>query len=132
MDSLKIKNVTYSLHGWQASFLEAVLARGGRRLAPVIEGAWRRGSRLDGWDECFDLNRWLDAFEECGVDPAFYANRELGENEITPWDHIFSGVTKQYLRSEYERSLRGEPTPDCKAGCRNCGALSLTGVKCDV
>src|SRR5699024_2425068 len=100
--------------------------------APVIEGAWRRGSRLDGWDECFDLNRWLDAFEECGVDPAFYANRELGENEITPWDHIFSGVTKQYLRSEYERSLRGEPTPDCKAGCRNCGALSLTGVKCDV
>lgn len=132
MDSLKIKNVTYSLHGWQASFLEAVLARGGRRLAPVIEGAWRRGSRLDGWDECFDLNRWLEAFEECGVDPAFYANRALGEHEITPWDHIFSGVTKQYLRGEYERSLRGEPTPDCKAGCRNCGALSLTGVKCDV
>ena len=89
MDSLKIKNVTYSLHGWQASFLEAVLARGGR-VCTVIEGAWRRGSRLDGWDECFDLNRWLDAFEECGADPAFYANRELGENEITPWDHIFS------------------------------------------
>lgn len=132
MDSLKIKNVTYSLHGWQASFLEAVLARGGRRLAPVIEGAWRRGSRLDGWDECFDLNRWLESFKECGIDPAFYANRTLGEHEITPWDHIFSGVTKSYLRREYERSLQGLPTPDCKAGCSGCGALSLTGGKCDV
>lgn len=132
MDSLKIKNVTYSLHGWQASFLEAVLARGGRRLAPVVEGAWRRGSRLDGWDECFELNRWLESFEECGIDPAFYANRTLGEHEITPWDHIFSGVTKGYLRREYERSLAGLPTPDCKAGCNGCGALSLTGGKCDV
>ncbi len=132
MDSLKIKNVTYSLHGWRASFLEAVLARGGRRLAPVIEGAWCRGSRLDGWDECFDLNRWLEAFEECGIDPAFYANRTLGEQEVTPWDHIFSGVTKDYLRREYDRSLEGLPTPDCKTRCNGCGALSLTGGKCDV
>ena len=132
MDSLKIKNVTYSLHGWQASFLEAVLARGSRRLAPVIEGAWRRGSRLDGWDECFDLGRWSEAFAECGVDPAFFANRELGSGEITPWDHIFSGVTKNYLRREYERSLQGLTTPDCKAQCGGCGALTLTGGKCDV
>ncbi len=132
MDALKIKNVTYSLHGWKASFLEAVLARGSRRLAPVIEGAWRRGSRLDGWDECFDLDHWTQAFAECGVDPAFYANRTMGKEEIMPWDHIFSGVTKGYLRREYDRSLQGLPTPDCRISCGGCGALSLTGGKCDV
>ena len=133
MDSLKIKNVTYSLHNFDSGFIEAVLARGDRKLSYVLEKAWEKGSRLDGWDECYSLDRWMSAFEECGIDPAFYANRSPEKDEILPWDHIFSGVTKSYLWSEYQNGINGNATPDCKAGCRGCGALSLTGGgKCDV
>ena len=132
MDSLKIKNVTYSIHDYRTSMLEAVLARGDRRLSAVLERAWQLGCRLDGWDENFDYAAWMQAFSDCGVDPAFYANRELKREEILPWDHISSGVTKAYLYSELEQARRGIATPDCKAGCRGCGALSLTGGKCDV
>lgn len=132
MDSLKIKNVTYSIHDYRTSMLEAVLARGDRRLSAVLERAWQLGCRLDGWDENFDYDAWMQAFSDCGVDPAFYANRALEREEMLPWDHISSGVTKAYLYSELEQARRGIATPDCKAGCRGCGALSLTGGKCDV
>ena len=132
MDSLRIKNVTYSIHDYRTSMLEAVLARGDRRLSVVLERAWKLGCRLDGWDENFDYAAWMQAFSDCGVDPAFYANRELEREETLPWDHISSGVTKAYLYSELEQARRGIATPDCKAGCRGCGALSLTGGKCDV
>ena len=132
MDSLKIKNVTYSIHDYRTSMLEAVLARGDRRLSAVLERAWKLGCRLDGWDENFDYAAWMQAFSDCGVDPAFYANRELEREETLPWDHISSGVTKAYLYSELDQARRGIATPDCKAGCRGCGALSLTGGKCDV
>ena len=132
MDSLKIKNVTYSIHDYRTSMLEAVLARGDRRLSAVLERAWQLGCRLDGWDENFDYAAWMQAFSDCGVDPAFYANRALEREEMLPWDHISSGVTKAYLYSELEQARRGIATPDCKAGCRGCGALSLTGGKCDV
>ena len=132
MDSLKIKNVTYSIHDYRTSMLEAVLARGDRRLSAVLERAWKLGCRLDGWDENFDYAARMQAFSDCGVDPAFYANRELEREETLPWDHISSGVTKAYLYSELEQARRGIATPDCKAGCRGCGALSLTGGKCDV
>ena len=132
MDSLKIKNVTYSIHDYRTSMLEAVLARGDRRLSAVLERAWQLGCRLDGWDENFDYAAWMQAFSDCGVDPAFYANRALEREEMLPWDHISSGVNKAYLYSELEQARRGIATPDCKAGCRGCGALSLTGGKCDV
>ena len=132
MDSLKIKNVTYSIHDYRTSMLEAVLARGDRRLSAVLERAWQLGCRLDGWDENFDYAAWMQAFSDCGVAPAFYANRALEREEMLPWDHISSGVTKAYLYSELEQARRGIATPDCKAGCRGCGALSLTGGKCDV
>ena len=132
MDSLRIKNVTYSIHDYRTSMLEAVLARGDRRLSAVLERAWKLGCRLDGWDENFDYAAWMQAFSDCGVDPAFYANRELKREETLPWDHISSGVTKAYLYSELEQARRGIATPDCKVGCRGCGALSLTGGKCDV
>ncbi len=132
MDSLRIKNVTYSIHDYRTSMLEAVLARGDRRLSVVLERAWKLGCRLDGWDENFDYAAWMQAFSDCGVDPAFYANRELEREETLPWDHISSGVTKAYLYSELDQARRGIATPDCKAGCRGCGALSLTGGKCDV
>ena len=132
MESLRIKNVSYSLHRYDTSFLEAVLARGDRKLAPVLYRAWELGCKLDGWDEHFDKEKWDQAFADCGVDPSFYANREMGKDEILPWDHISSGVTKTYLRSEHDRAMEGVATPDCKAGCRGCGALSLTGGTCDV
>ena len=132
MESLNIKGVTYSIHEYKTSFLEAVLARGDRRLSAVLERAWQLGCRLDGWEENFNFDAWMQAFADTGVDPAFYANRELAADEVMAWDHISSGVTKCYLYSELERARSGEATPDCKAGCRNCGALSLTGGKCDV
>ncbi len=133
MDSLKIKNVTYSIHNYQTSFLEAVLARGDRKLSAVLVRAWQLGCRLDGWDENFNFEAWMQAFADCGIDPAFYANRELAWEDILPWEHISSGVTKRYLYSELEQAKKGIATPDCKAGCRNCGALSLTGGgRCDV
>ncbi len=132
MSSLNIKNVTYSIHEYKTSFLEAVLARGDRRLSAVLERAWQLGCRLDGWEENFNFDAWMQAFADCGVDPAFYANRELDKDEVMAWDHISSGVTKQYLYSELEQAQKGLATPDCKAGCRNCGALSLTGGKCHV
>ena len=132
MQSLNIKGVTYSIHEYKTSFLEAVLARGDRRLSAVLERAWQLGCRLDGWEENFNFDAWMQAFADTGVDPAFYANRELAEDEVLAWDHISSGVTKCYLRSELVQAQNGIPTPDCKAGCRNCGALSLTGGKCDV
>ena len=132
MQSLNIKGVTYSIHEYKTSFLEAVLARGDRRLSAVLERAWQLGCRLDGWEENCNFDAWMQAFADTGVDPAFYANRELAEDEVLAWDHISSGVTKCYLRSELVQAQNGIATPDCKAGCRNCGALSLTGGKCDV
>lgn len=132
MQSLNIKGVTYSIHEYKTSFLEAVLARGDRRLSAVLERAWQLGCRLDGWEENFNFDAWMQAFSDTGVDPAFYANRELAEDEVLAWDHISSGVTKCYLHSELVQAQKGIATPDCKAGCRNCGALSLTGGKCDV
>ena len=132
MESLNIKGVTYSIHEYKTSFLEAVLARGDRRLSAVLERVWQLGCRLDGWEENFNFDAWMQAFADTGVDPAFYANRELAPDEVMAWDHISSGVTKCYLYSELEQARKGIATPDCKAGCRNCGALSLTGGKCDV
>lgn len=133
MKSLNIKGVTYSIHEYKTSFLEAVLARGDRRLSAVLQRAWQLGCRLDGWEENFNFDAWMQAFADTGLDPAFYANRELTPDEVMPWDHISSGVTKRYLYSELEQARKGIATPDCKAGCRGCGALSLTGGgACDV
>lgn len=131
-DSLKIKNVTFSLHDYDTSFLEAALARGDRRLSRVIERAYLLGCKLDSWDEHYKPELWARAFEDCGLSPEFYANRELGAEDTLPWDHISSAVTKQYLRGELDRAIEGLATPDCAAGCRGCGALSLTGGTCHV
>lgn len=132
-EQLKIKNVSFSLHKSESSYLEAVFARGDRRLSAVVYQAWKNGCNLDAWDEYFKFDAWMSAFETCGLDPDFYAYRQPAKDEILPWDHIFSGVTKDYLRSEYEQALLGKATPDCAQGCRNCGALGLSGGrKCDV
>ena len=130
--AMTTKTVTYNWHDGQTSFIEAVLARGDRRLGNVLEAVWRKGGHLDAWEEYFSLDRWREAFEECGVDPAFYAYRRREKDEIMPWDMISSGVTRQYLWREYENAMAGVTTPDCRTRCNGCGANKLVGGKCDV
>ena len=130
--AMTTKTVTYNWHDGQTSFIEAVLARGDRRLGNVLEAVWRKGGHLDAWEEYFSLDRWREAFEECGVDPAFYAYRRREKDEIMPWDMISSGVTRHYLWREYENAMAGVTTPDCRTRCNGCGANKLVGGKCDV
>ena len=128
--AITAKAVTYNWHDGDTSFLEAVLARGDRRLGRVLEKAYRKGARLDAWSDCFDLNRWLEAFAECGLDPAFYANRERGREEIFPWSVISCYVSDEYLWRQRELSRRSVPTPDCRTQCSGCGANVIEGGEC--
>ena len=131
-DAIKTKTVTYNWHDSDTSFLEAVLARGDRRLGKVLETAWRKGAHLDAWEEYFSLDRWLEAFDECGLDPHFYANRTRSEDEQLPWSMISSGVTQDYLKRERHQAYASLTTPDCRTRCNGCGANKLVGGKCDV
>ena len=131
-ENMTTKTVTYNWHDGKTSFIEAVLARGDRRLGNVLEAVWRKGGHLDAWEEYFSLDRWMEAFDECGVDPAFYAYRRREKDEIMPWDTISSGVTKEYLWREHENAVAGVTTPDCRTRCNGCGANKLVGGKCDV
>lgn len=126
------KAIEYNYHAPDLSRLEAVFARGDRRVGPVIEEAMNRGAKLDGWDEYFRYQTWLDAFEACGVDPDFYTVRGYGEDERLPWDPIDVGVSKKYLLRERKRAYDGCVTPDCRQGCSGCGANRLLReVECD-
>ena len=126
------KSITYDYHAPDLSRLEAVFARGDRRLGPVIEEAVKNGARLDGWDEYFNYSKWFDAFETCGVDTDFYTVRGYGEDEILPWDSIDVGVTKKFLLRERKRAYEALITPDCREGCAGCGAnCLLKEVECD-
>ncbi len=124
-EHLRNRSITYNWHDPETSFLEAALARGDRRLAAVIETAWRSGAKFDSWSEYFDLQTWLDAFAACGLDPAFYANRERGRDELLPWRHISDGIRDSYLWKEREAAYRGIITPDCRVKCSGCGANKL-------
>ena len=130
--ALHSRTVDYRYHEPQLSQLEAVLARGDRRLGPVLLKAVRLGCRLDGWDEYFRYDLWMQAFEHCGVDPAYYTTRGFGENELLPWHTISVGVSDAFLRHERKRAYASETTPDCRTKCGGCGAnrLSERGV-CD-
>lgn len=131
-DHFYAKSIEYNYHSPDLSRLEAVVARGDRRLGVVLEEAARRGARLDGWDEYFSYQTWLDAFEACGIDPNFYTVRGYDEQEILPWDTIDIGVSKQFLRAERSRAYAGVVTPDCRHGCSGCGANKLLQeVVCD-
>ncbi len=126
------KSIEYDYHGPDLSRLEAVFARGDRRLGPVLEEAVKHGARLDGWDEYFNYATWFDAFKACGVDTDFYTVRGYGEDEILPWDTIDVGVTKQFLLRERHRAYQATVTPDCREGCAGCGAnCLLKEVPCD-
>ena len=119
------KSVEYNWHDSKLRELEAVLARGDRRLGAVLEAAWKNGARLDGWIEYFDYELWMKAFRDTGVDPSFYTTRGFGKDEVLPWDTIDCGVSKRFLWMEKERSDRSETTPDCRTRCAGCGANHL-------
>ena len=131
-DHFYSKSIEYNYHAPDLSRLEAVMARGDRRLCNVIEKAVQNGARLDGWDEFFSYQAWLDAFEACGVDPDFYTTRGYGTDEILPWDTMDVGVTKEFLLRERNRAYEEKVTPDCRYGCSGCGANALLKeVGCD-
>ena len=131
-DHFYSKSIEYNYHAPDLSRLEAVVARGDRRLGPVLEEAVRNGARLDGWDEYFNYSIWFDALNKCGVDPAFYTTRGYGEDELLPWDPIDVGVSKKFLLRERHRAQEGVVTPDCRHGCAGCGANQLLKeVACD-
>ena len=131
-EAMNTKSVTYNWHPSPTSFMEAVISCGDRRLGKVIETAWRKGETLSAWEDYFDLNRWMEAFEECGLDPHFYANRRRSEDEILPWSMISCGVAPGYLKREHALSYECVTTPDCRTHCNACGANCLVGGKCDV
>ena len=131
-EAMNTKSVSYNWHPSPTSFMEAVISCGDRRLGKVIETAWRKGETLSAWEDYFDLNRWMEAFEECGLDPHFYANRRRSEDEILPWSMISCGVAPGYLKREHALSYEGVTTPDCRTHCNACGANCLVGGKCDV
>ena len=116
------KKISLSWHDSSTSFLEGVFARGDRRLGRVIEAALKKGCRFDGWDECFDLSKWLEAFDECGIEPSFYANRKRDFNETNPWDMFDYGVTKKFLVCQNELAHKAITTPNCREKCAGCGA----------
>ena len=126
------KSIEYNYHAPDLSRLEAVFARGDRRLGPVIEEAVKNGARLDGWDEYFNYSCWFDALNTCGIDPDFYTTRGFGEDEVLPWDTVDVGISKKFLLRERKRAYESKITPDCREGCAGCGAnCLLKEVDCD-
>ena len=132
-NSIKNKSIQYNWHEMETSYIEAVLARGDRRLGKLLETVWRKGGRLDSWSEYFSFERWMEAFAETGIDPDFYALRERPNDEILPWSMIDIGVHPEYLWREREQAYRSVITPDCRVKCMGCGANCLLpdGVFCD-
>ncbi|APF27921.1 radical SAM superfamily protein [Clostridium sporogenes] len=126
--NIKSKQITYNWHESLVSYMEAIFARGDRRLCDVLIKAFEKGARFDGWNQYFDFNIWKEALEECNVDGDFYAYRQREYDEILPWDFVDTGVSKEFLMRENERAKKAEVTPDCRQGCKNCGVnVNLEG-----
>ena len=122
-ERLRGRGLQFSWTAPTTTLLEAVLGRGDRRLSAVIEQAWRGGAVFDAWAEHFRPGVWEQAFRSAGMEMQALAQRERGRDEVFPWEHISVGVSRDYLEAERERAERGEPTPDCREGCRRCGVL---------
>ena len=131
LSCVKTRKVNVSYHKVDISFLEGVFARGDRRLSKVIYYAWQHGCKFDGWDDSFLFDTWLEAFEQCGVDPLFYTSRKREFEEILPWDHLDYGIRKEFLISENKKAHESVTTPHCRIKCAGCGANRLNGGKCD-
>ncbi len=119
--NIRDKKIVYNSHDGKLSFLEAVIARGDRKVGEAIIRAFEKGCTFDGWSDLFDFDKWMEAFEETGIDPYFYANRERPLDEILPWDFVDVGVTKEFLIREYQNSITGKLSPDCRINCIGCG-----------
>ena len=126
------KSIIYDWHDPDTSYVEAILARGDRRLGRAIEEVWRRGGRLDAWSEYFDFDRWIDSVRAVGLDPDFYARRDRLYEEVLPWSMISVGVRQSYLWRERNQAYKSVITPDCRRQCMGCGAdRLLCDRKCD-
>ncbi|MBE6670737.1 MAG: TIGR03960 family B12-binding radical SAM protein [Ruminococcaceae bacterium] len=123
------RKVKFNYHDAKVSRLEAVFARGDRKLCKVMLEAHKAGIKFDAWDEYFDYEKWMQVFDACGIDPAFYANREFGKDEVLPWDIIDIGVTKEFLLRENKKAHESKTTPNCREKCSACGADCLGGEK---
>ena len=123
---LKMKHVNFSYHSTETSIVEAVFARGDRRLVKTLIAAHKLGARMDGWSEHFKYNIWEEAFIKTEIDPAFYANRDRDFKELMPWEIINCGVHKEYLLQEWEKAIKGEVTADCRVSCEGCGINEFT------
>ena len=130
LESVHSRKIKVNYHDSTTSFLEGVFAKGDRRLAPVIVEAYKRGCYFDGWEECFKYDTWLQTFADLGIDPAFYCQRPIGLDEVTPWSHMDYGVTHEYLVREYNKALAAQTTPPCNRACNACGANHLLGGPC--
>ncbi len=122
MSQLNQKHIKYNWHETDASMMEGIFARGDRRLSQVILKAYKKGCMYDAWSEYFHFDKWMETFEECGIDPLFYTTRERSDDEIFPWDIIDCGVTKAFLLREWKNALAGKPSTNCRQGCLGCGA----------
>ena len=129
-DAIRSKKIRASLHQSDASLLEAVLARGDRRVGQVLYRAWKKGCTFDSWDEYFDFSRWQAAFDEAGLDPAFYANRTRPYDEVFPWDHLDYYVSKDFFVRENQRAHQSLTTPNCRQKCAGCGVNLKAGGAC--
>jgi len=123
-----LQSAHFNYHDSAISRIEACFAVGDRRMADVLYRAWELGCVLDGWNEYFRYDLWLQAFEDCGLDVDFYAHRVRGKDELLPWDHINAYIDKSFLWREYEKAMREETTRDCREGCNGCGLQRLKGV----
>lgn len=129
-DQLNRKSLKYNWHDAEITVLEGVFARGDRKAGDVLLEAYRLGCIYDAWTECFDYGKWLKAFENTGIDMAFYNERERKMDELFPWDFIDIGVTKDFLKQEWERAMKGEVTSNCRERCSGCGAAKFGGGVC--
>lgn len=129
-DSITTKKINYNYHDADTSYLEAVFARGDRKLCKVLEKACEKGFHFDGWSDCFSLEEWLKIFDECGIDGDFYALRDRSFDEILPWDFLDYGVSKEFLKKECDKAYQNTTTPHCRLKCSNCGAARYGGGVC--
>ena len=129
-DQLNRKSLKYNWHDAEVTVLEGILARGDRKVGKLIEKVYRLGAIYDSWSDQFDNDKWMQAFENTGIDIGFYNLRERYEDEVFPWDFIDIGVTKKFLRKEWDKAMKGEVTPNCRMQCSGCGAARWGGGVC--
>ena len=131
LESVPSRKIRVSYHETPTSLLEGVLARGDRRLSKVLLRAFELGCKFDSWDDHFNFDAWMQAFEECGLDPDFYTKRRRPFEELLPWDHLDYGVSRKFLELENKRAHQNVTTPHCRIRCAGCGANKLNGGHCD-